>query len=331
MKDQAGREVGVMHACGHDVHMSILIGNARVLAELKHLWHGTLVLVAQPAEEGYGGARMMFDDGLYKRFPRPDYALALHVAPQLPAGSIGYTPGQAMAGTLSMKVTVRGIGGHGAIPQATKDPIVMAARLVMALQTIVSREIDPNEPAVITVGEIHGGTAANIIPDEVQLKLNLRFANEAVMNQLLEAIERECRGIAVATGLPENLQPLIERSNEVNPPVFNDPELTDRVTAKFREYLGDDRVFTIPLVTASEDFALFRDGEPPIKTFLFWLGITDPEFIRSISGRAGRLTEEEAGRITLHTPYVRPEQEPAIKTGMGAMCTAVFELMGTER
>lgn len=331
MKDQAGREVGVMHACGHDIHTSVLIGNARVLAKMKDHWSGTLVLVAQPAEEGYGGAQMMFDSGLYERFPRPDYALALHVAPNIPAGSIGYTEGQAMAGTLSMKVTVRGLGGHGAIPHTTKDPIVIAARLILALQTIVSREIDPNEPAVITVGEIHGGTAANIIPDEVALKLNLRFANDAVMNHMLEAIERECRGIAISAGLPETLWPVIERSNKVNPPVFNDSELTGRVTAKFREFLGEDKVVTIPLVTASEDFALFRDGEPPVKTLLFWLGITDPEFIQSVKGREGALTESEAGRLALHTPYMRAEQEPSIKTGVGAMCTAVLDLLDKDR
>ena len=328
MKDQAGREVGVMHACGHDIHTSILIGNARVLAKMKDAWSGTLVLVAQPAEEGYGGAQMMFDAGLYERFPRPDFALALHVAPNIPAGSIGYTEGQAMAGSLSMNVTVHGLGGHGAKPHTTNEPIVFTARQNLSLQTILIRKIDPNEPAVITVGEIHGGTAANIIPDEVTLKLNLRFANDAVMNHMLKAIERECRGIAISAGIPEKLWPVIEHSNEINPPVFNDPEVTGRATAKFREFLGESKVVTIPLVTASEDFALFRDGEPRVKTFLFWLGITDPEFIESIGGRGEELTEAEAGRLALHTPYMRAEQEPSIKTGVGAMCAAVLDLLG---
>ena len=326
--DSQGREVGVMHACGHDVHTTVLIGNAKALAALREHWSGTLVIVAQPAEEGYGGAMKMFNDGLYERFPRPDYALALHCAPGLPSGTIGYTDGQAMAGTLSLGITVKGRGGHGALPHTTKDPIVIAARLILALQTIVSREIDPNELAVITVGEIHAGTAANIIPNEVKLKLNLRFATNEVMEQMLAAIERECRGIAISAGLPEALMPVVEHLNEPNPPVYNDPELVQRGITVFKRVLGEGNVFPIPLVTASEDFAFFRRDEPKIEAFLFWLGFTDPDFFKSIADMAPEeISAEEAGRLALHSPYCYPLPEPTIKTGITAVSAAVLDIL----
>ena len=327
--DSQGREVGVMHACGHDVHTTVLIGNALALAALREHWSGTLVIVAQPAEEGYGGAMLMFDDGLYERFPRPDFALALHCAPSLPAGTVGYTEGQALAGTISLGITVKGRGGHGALPHTTKDPIVIAARLILALQTIVSREIDPNEMTVITVGEVHGGTAANIIPNEVKLKLNLRFASSEVMEQMMAAIERECRGIAISAGLPEELMPVVERANDPNPPVYNDPELVGRSTAVFKRVIGEANVFPIPLITASEDFAFFRrEDEPKVQAFLFWLGFTDPEFFNSIADKAPEeLSEKEAGRLALHTPYCYPLPEPTIKTGVTTVSAAVLDIL----
>lgn len=328
--DHLGREVGVMHACGHDIHTTVLIGNAKVLARLKDRWRGTLVMVAQPAEEGFGGAGMMLDSGLYEKFPRPDYALALHVTPKLPVGSIGYRPGQALAGTLSTRLKVRGLGGHSSAPQDAKDPVVLAARIILTLQTVVSREIDPREPAVLSICEVHGGTAANIIPTEVELTLNLRFASDAVKDQMLEVIDRICRGEAMAAGLPQDLWPELDKSVAANPPVYNDPELAERVAAVFRKTLGDDNVVEVPLFMGSEDFALFRHGDPPVPIFLFWLGINDPEFLRQLAGKDMRdLDERSAGRLALHTPYIFAVHEPAIKTGVLAVCSSLLVLMRT--
>jgi len=210
-KNDAGQEVGVMHACGHDIHVTTLIGTARLLAQLKEQWRGTLLLVGQPAEEAIGGARAMLNDGLYTRFPKPNYAIALHVT-SFEAGKIGYVPGYALASVDSVDITVRGVGGHGSRPEATKDPIVIAAQLVLALQTIVSRERSPFEPAVVTVGSIHGGSKHNIIPDDVHLQLTVRTYKKEVRDQIIASIQRISRGVAITAGVPEDRMPLVQVS-----------------------------------------------------------------------------------------------------------------------
>ena len=233
-RDKTGREVGVMHACGHDIHMSSFIGTARWLAEHRDRWSGTVVMVAQPAEETVGGARAMLDDGLYSRFPKPDFALALHCRPDQPAGTVGYCSGPALASSTSVSITIRGKGGHGAWPHRTIDPIVLAALLIVDLQTIVSREVEPSEPAVVTVGSIHGGTKHNIIPDEVKLQLTLRSFSEPVRQQLIAGIKRRAIALAQAHQAPE---PTVE-VEEGTPPTINTPALVERVVPAFVEALG---------------------------------------------------------------------------------------------
>ncbi len=212
-KNEAGQEVGVMHACGHDIHITSMIGTAKVLSELKDQWRGTLMIIGQPAEEVIQGARGMLRDGLYEKFPRPDFAIALHDNSELEAGKVGMTPGYALASSTSVDVQIRGLGGHGAKPESTKDPIVIAAQVVLALQTLVSRENSPLDPAVITVGSIHGGSKHNIIPDEVNLQLTVRAYKEDVRKRILASIERVAKGTAAAAGVPENLAPIVKISD----------------------------------------------------------------------------------------------------------------------
>src|SRR5882672_5832006 len=228
MKNDAGQEVSVMHACGHDIHITNMLGTAKMLSELKAQWRGTLVLLGQPAEEVIDGARAVLRDGLYDRFPKPDYVIALHDSADLEAGKVGYTPGYAMASSTSVDIKIRGIGGHGSRPDATKDPIVIAAQVILALQTIVSRENSPLDPAVITVGSIHGGTKHNIIPDEVNLQLTIRAYREEARQKLLAGIERVTKGIAVAAGVPNDLAPIVTFQTEYTPAMYNDPALTER-------------------------------------------------------------------------------------------------------
>jgi len=318
-KDDTGAEVSVMHACGHDLHMTAWLGTASVLASARAAWKGTLVMVGQPAEEKGGGARAMLADGLYTRFPRPDYALAVHAHADLPAGIVAYTSGFALANVDSVDVTVFGVGGHGAYPQATVDPIVIAARIVVTLQTIVARENDPLDPAVVTVGSIHGGTKHNIIPDEVRMQLTVRSYKTEVREKLIAAIRRIVRAEAQAAGAPK--EPRVEVSGET-PATYNDPELTRRVAAALRTALGDEQVLERPPVMGGEDFSEF--GRAGVPALIFWVGAVD----------ALKYREAHATGLTLpslHSPLFAPAAATAIRTAVLAESAAVLELLGVKR
>jgi amidohydrolase len=317
-RDKSGREVGVMHACGHDIHMSCFVGTARWLAEHRDRWSGTAVLVGQPAEEAVGGARSMLEDGLYTRFPKPDFALALHCRPDLPTGSVSHCAGPAMASSTSLTITMRGRGGHGAWPQRTIDPIVLAALVVLDLQTIVSREIEPGEPAVVTVGSIHGGTKHNIIPDEVKLQLTLRSFSDAVTRQLVEGIKRRVTALAQAHQAPE---PTVE-IEESTPPTINTPALVERIVPALAEALGPSQVVAVKPVMGAEDFALFNQGNVPI--CMFWLGTISPERLAAASAQGQTMP-------ALHSSKYYPEPGPSITIGVRAMTAAVVKLLPPKR
>jgi hippurate hydrolase len=313
-------KIGVMHACGHDLHMAVMVGAVRLLSALSDAWSGTLLAVAQPAEETGAGARAMVADGIFSRFPRPDYALALHVDPNIPSGKIGYRPGIISAGSTSLDVTVRGIGGHAAHPHQTIDPVVIAARTIIALQTLVSREIDPREMAVLTIGAVHGGTKHNAIPDEVVLRVNIRYNTETVRDRMLASIERMVRGIALSAGVPDDLAPVIRRPGEATPPMENDPALTERVRESLVRVLGGENVLLIPQLTGSEDFSVFGAVRPPIPICYLRLGAADPRELEE-SRRTGK------DLPYLHSSRFTPPPDPTIRIGAIAMAAAVAGLL----
>jgi amidohydrolase len=318
-KNDAGQEVSVMHACGHDVHMTTLLGTAKMLSALKDQWRGTLVLIGQPAEETISGAKAMLADGLYSRIPKPDYLIALHSA-DFEAGKVGYAPGYALANSTSVEITIRGLGGHGSRPEATKDPIVVAAQTVLALQTIVSRETSPLDPAVVTVGSIHGGAKSNIIPDEVKLLLTVRSYKEEVRKRILASIERITKNIAAAAGIPEDRAPIVKVSEtEYTPATYNDPQLTERLARVFEKTLGADNVVKTPPVMGAEDFGRFSLDQQ-IPSSLFWLGTVDPAKVEE-SRKTGKPLP------SLHSSLFSPMPEPTLRTGVKAMTAAVLELM----
>jgi hippurate hydrolase len=321
VKDLTGREVATMHACGHDIHMTVFAETARILASLKDRWSGTLVFIGQPAEERGVGARAMLTAGLYQKFPKPDFALALHDSATLPIGTVGTIEGFMMANVDSIDVTIRGVGGHGAYPHTTKDPIVLASRIVMALQTIVSRETRPVDPAVVTVGSIHGGTKHNIIPDEVKLQLTLRSYSDAVRAHTLEAIKRICRGEAIAAGIPEDRMPTVTPvDGEFTPATYNDPALTRRVRSSIAGWLGTDKVKAIDAEMGGEDFSQFGRTVEKVPICMFRIGAVAPE----------KIAESERSGVplpSLHSSKFAPIPEPTIKTGVTAMTAAALELL----
>lgn len=320
MKNDVGEEVAVMHGCGHDIHMTTFLGTAKMLATLKNQWKGTLILIGQPAEERGTGAKAMLKDELYTKFPKPDYVLALHDSANLVAGKVGYCEGYALANVNSVNITVRGVGGHGAYPQTTKDPIVIASQIVLALQTIVSRENSPLDPAVVTVGSISGGTKHNIIPDEVKLQLTVRTYKEEVRLKVLSAIERISQGIGIAAGLPKDRLPIVEVvETEFTPATYNNPALTKRIVGVFEQTLGKENVVATDPVMGGEDFGRFSLNQE-IPGFIFWLGAVDPVQIEKSQKQATSLP-------SLHSSQFAPLAEPTIFTGVKAMTSAALELL----
>ncbi len=316
-KDDAGRDVPVMHACGHDLHMAALLGTAEIMARSKNSWRGTLMLIGQPAEEGFGGARAMIADGLFTRFPKPDVAVALHVGNNFPAGTVAITPGVYNSNSDAIRITVYGKGGHGAAPQTTVDPIVIAARTILALQTIVSREVQPGEMAVVTVGYIVAGTKNNIIPDQAEMGLTVRSYKQEVRKQVLAAITRITKAEAAAAGAPR--EPLVDYL-EGNDSVYNDPTLAQRLRAPLEATLGKENVVTGVPITPSEDFSYYvKEGVPG---FYFSLGGADPV----------KFAEAKAAGTSLpsnHSPYFAPDVDPALHTGIAAELAVLRNLLNT--
>jgi amidohydrolase len=320
-KNDEGKDVHVMHACGHDIHIAAFIGTARALAKLKDQWHGTIVFVAQPAEELGTGARALLKDGLYDRFGKPTFALGFHDKADLEAGQIGVTEGYTSANVDSVDVTVRGVGGHGAYPHKTMDPVVLAAEIINAWQTIVSRENNPLDPIVITVGSIHGGTKHNIIPDEVKMQLTVRTYKSETRERVLAAIERIAKGMAAAGGLPPDRAPIVTVSkDQFCPATYNNPELTKRLVAVWKNSLGNENVKMVDAVMGGEDFSEYSLPDYSIPAVNFHFGAVDPT-------KMAKYKQDGKELPTLHSSKFAPVPEPTIRTGVVGMTAAVLDLM----
>jgi amidohydrolase len=317
-----GVESGVMHACGHDTHMTAWVGTARRLAAMREQWSGTLVMIAQPGEEIGAGAKAMLEDGLFTRFPHPTHAIAFHDSASLPAGVIGIAHGPALANVDSVDILVRGVGGHGAYPHTTRDPIVLASRIVSTLQTLVSRELNPLDSAVVTVGSFHGGTKHNIISDEARLQLTVRSFTPAVRQQLLDGIRRIVRGEALAAGIPEDRMPTVTiRDGEFTPATVNTDALTQSTEALFRGHFGEARVERSQPVMGGEDFSRYHLADPRIESLIFWVGGVPRARWDAVNGDVARLP-------SLHSPFWAPEAETVIATATEAMTVAAMGVLG---
>lgn len=319
---KSGTETGIMHACGHDTHMTAWVATARQMVANKDKWSGTLVMILQPAEEIGAGAKAMLDDGLYTRFPKPDYALAFHDAAQFPAGVIGYQAGWALANVDSVDIKVKGVGGHGAYPHTTRDPIVLASRIVGALQTLVSREVDPQDAAVVTVGSFHAGAKHNIISDEATLLLTVRSYSDETRKLLLDGIRRIAKGEAIAAGLPENRMPVVSVNEaEYTPATFNTSPLTERVAARFKQQFGEKRVIETKPVMGGEDFSRFYIADKAnVQSMIFWVGGVPQAEIDAAAKNGTSLP-------SLHSPYWAPDAEKVIATASEALALAAMDLM----
>jgi len=313
--DDSGREVPVMHACGHDLHMAAIVGTAEVMARTRDSWHGTLMLIGQPAEETIGGAEGMIHAGLFTRFPKPDVAVALHVSNELPAGMVSITPGIYNTNSDSIRITIYGKGGHGAMPQTAIDPIVIAARTILALQTIVSREVRPGEMAVVTVGYIRAGTKNNIIPDQAEMGITVRTFKQDVRRQILASITRITKAEAAAAGAPR--EPWIERY-EGTDLVYNSPELAERLRAPLEAALGKNNVVTAEPIAPSEDFSYFVEQGVP--GFYFSLGGADPEKFAQAKASGTQLPSN-------HSPFFAPDLDPALRTAIVAEIAVLRNLL----
>lgn len=318
---RSGVETGVMHACGHDTHMTAWLGTARRLAAMKDQWSGTLVMILQPGEETGEGAKAMLDDGLFTRFPKPATVLAFHDAASLPAGVIGVAPGYALANVDSVDITVKGVGGHGAYPQTTKDPIVLASRIVTTLQTLVSRENNPADPAVVTVGSFQAGAKHNIVPDEARLQLTVRSYTPEVRKLLLDGIRRIARGEAIAAGMPEDRMPVVTVREEMyTPATFNTEKLSNRALDLFAQNFGKDRVIKVPAVMGGEDFSRFWLADKGMESLIFWVGGTPKAKWDAAGGDSTKLP-------SLHSPYWAPEADAVISTGTEALTLAALDVL----
>jgi amidohydrolase len=316
-----GTEAPVMHACGHDTHMTAWLGTARRLAAMKDHWSGTLVMILQPGEEIGVGAQSMLDDGLYTRFPKPAYVVAFHDAAALPAGVIGVTPGYALANVDSVDILVRGVGGHGAYPHTTRDPIVLASRIVTGLQMLVSRENDPQDPAVITVGSFHAGSKHNIISDEAKLQLTVRSYEPEVRRRLLDGIQRVARGEAIAAGLPDDRMPVVTiREHEYTPATYNTEKLSNRALELFTQNFGEARVKKTPAVMGGEDFSRYWLADKSIESLIFWVGGTPTDKWAAAGGDPQKLP-------SLHSPFWAPNAEAVISTATEAMTLTALDIL----
>jgi hippurate hydrolase len=320
-KNDEGKDVHVMHACGHDVHIAAFIGTARALAKLKDQWHGTIVFVAQPAEELGAGARALLKDGLYEKFGKPNFALGFHDKADLETGRIGVTEGYTTANADTVDVTVRGVGGHGAYPHKTKDPIVLAAEIINDWQTIISRENNPLDPIVVTVGSIHGGTKSNIIPDEVKMQLTVRTYKPETRERVLAAIDRIAKGCAAAAGVPLERAPIVTVSkDQFCPATYNNPELTKRLISVWKNSLGNENVKIVDAVMGGEDFSEYSLPDHSIPAVNFHFGAVEPE-------KMAKYKQERKELPTLHSSKFAPVPEPTIRTGIVAMTAAVLDLL----
>ncbi len=318
--DLDGDDVAVMHACGHDIHMSTWTGTARSLVALKKEWRGTLMVLAQQAEEYSGGAGEAIEAGLFTKFPTPDYALAFHINPELETGQIGLAGGPVFAGVKTVEITVYGKGGHGAYPQKCIDPIVISSRIVTDLQTIVSRELSPTEPAVVTVGSIHGGTRPNIIPDEVKMQLTLRYFSDKTIEKVIASIKRICKNAALSAGMPADKLPLVDVSLVDTPPVLNDEELSLKLGGFASEIIGAENIISTTPEMVGEDFGKYGLTKEDVPICLMWLGSTSSEEMKRLKA-AGKKP------YPLHSPMLNPDYKNTIETGIAVMAGNVIGLL----
>ncbi len=318
-----GKETFITHSCGHDIHMSVFVGTAKLMMDYKNSWRGTILMVAQPAEENGLGAFNMMNDGLYERFPHPDYAIALHDDPFLPAGSLGYKAGPLMAGVDMMNVKVIGEGGHGAAPHTTIDPIVLSAQMIQAYQTIVSRTLTPTDPAVVTVGSIHGGTVHNIIPDEVMMQLTIRTYSLDVREKIIRRIKEISENFSRAAGLKEDKMPEYWIREPFTKPLINDDELTNRMVKVFQQNFDADKIVEVEAQMVGEDFSAYGNQDRKIPISMFFLGANDPKFLKEAK-------EKGLDIPGLHSPFFAPVPEPTIKTGIKAMTSFAMDILSSQ-
>lgn len=320
MENEKGEISPAMHACGHDLHMTVWLGTLQALVNLRKEWKGTILAVAQPAEETGSGSLKMLKDGLFDKFPKPDMAFSYHVSPDIPAGQIGYKQGPIFAGVASVDLTIFGVGGHGAMPHKTIDPVVIAAETILGIQTIVSRQINPVEPAVITVGSIHGGTRYNIIPDEVKLQLTIRFFKDEVLQQIMESLKRMTKGIALSAGLPDNKIPEIKLGESTLSPVINHPELTQNAVKHMESIIGKENLILVEPTMTGEDFGRYGLTKEKVPIVLFWLGGVNKDKYTEFTAQ-GKLLPN------LHSPEYCPDFVPAFTTGVCAMTRNIIDFM----